>query len=644
MLTSKRRTIGIFINRTGFHFENTVYRMGQEQAKKHNMNALFFATLGHRQSTNYYDELEKAVFAFAPVENLDGLLVTPDTYQMEGFHELLMEMLEKRVKCPVVCIRDHTAPYDRVFTDEDVAIRPIFRHLVEDHGYRRVHFLAGFPGHPDSERRLKCYYDEMEKHQLPLPENAVFHGSMWRSGGDRACDYFIREGQPLPQAIICANDYMAQSLTEELQKRGYKVPHDIAVTGFDNVEEQAGFPVRLTTVEQDYERMIAEAFDLLERRMERREQGLEDEAVVVRKLPAKMVLRESCGCKWTDEEADQRTKLLDSSQQMQNFRVRETSQMYFAIDMNATNTLEEMNGTIMRKRDDVPEMRDFYLCLFENEPGSGEKEGFAEELTEHVTLVSALRDHQDMGMPMERFSRSQLLPNWVWDSDEPQSLFIRLMHQRDHIYGYSAIRYEEGSIPSIFFHQWNVTISSALRHLFDQHKLQRLYEERRLTSIIDPLTGLYNRRGLEEMVAPLWEERCRNGENISVLTFDMDNLKPINDTFGHGAGDGALQTVAMALREVAGTSGIAARIGGDEFLLYLPGYDQAGAEKALECIEKTLDRLNRENNTGYCASMSGGACSIALRPGDTLDQCIRISDERMYEVKRQRKTARALRG
>lgn len=637
MLAGKRKTIGVFINRTGYFFENTVYRVVQEQGRKHDFNVIVFATLGHRHSANYYDELEKAMFAFAPVEKLDGLIITPDTYQMEGFSELLFDMLKTRVTCPVVSIRDHKAPYDRVSTDEVNAIRPLLKHLIDDHGYKRIHFLAGFKGHPDSETRLQCYYEEMEKHGLPLPENAVHYGTMWRSGGPEACDYFFQEGLPKPEVIVCANDYMAQAVCEELKRRGVNVPEEVAVTGFDNVEDQAAFSVPLTTIEQDYEGMIATAFECLKRRMKLQEEGLPQDELQDIGLPAKLIVRKSCGCPWDAQKDIRQERLLADSQQMQRIRVRETSQMYFSIDMNASTTMEEMHNTIMRKRDDVSEMRDFYLCCFEDTPGSGDSEGFAETLTDHVTLVSAMRDHEDLGMPMERFHRDQLLPDWVWESDEQQSFFVRLLHQRDSIYGYCLIRYEKGQIPSIFFHQWNVTISSALRHLFNQHKLQRLYEERRLSSITEPLTGLYNRRGLEETVMPAWEERCRRGEAVSVLSFDMDNLKPINDTYGHSAGDRALQTVADALRALEWEGAVPARIGGDEFLMFLPDCDEAGAARALAAIDETLERLNNQNGTPYRAAMSGASCTVQLAPGSNLEQCIRVSDEKMYAVKRQRK-------
>ena len=125
-----------------------------------------------------------------------------------------------------------------------------------------------------------------------------------------------------------------------------------------------------------------------------------------------------------------------------------------------------------------------------------------------------------------------------------------------------------------------------------------------------------------------------------MFTFDMDNLKPINDTYGHSAGDDALQTVASVLRRLQWNGAVSARIGGDEFLLFLPECDDAGAEKALAAIEADLELLNRENGTKYEAAMSTGWYTTKLDSGVTLERCIRESDERMYAVKRLKKLQR----
>ena len=71
-------------------------------------------------------------------------------------------------------------------------------------------FLAGYKEHPDSEKRLQCYREEMAKRGIPLYDHAIYYGSMWTRDADKACHYFFEDGVPMPEAIVCANDYMAR--------------------------------------------------------------------------------------------------------------------------------------------------------------------------------------------------------------------------------------------------------------------------------------------------------------------------------------------------------------------------------------------------------------------------------------------------
>jgi len=97
-----------------------------------------------------------AIFHFAALEKLDGIITVPESYEQGEFRELLNDMLH-RARCPVVAIRHEDAANDCAFTDEHEAIRPLIRHLIEDHGLKRICFQKGFPGHEESEIRLDGY-------------------------------------------------------------------------------------------------------------------------------------------------------------------------------------------------------------------------------------------------------------------------------------------------------------------------------------------------------------------------------------------------------------------------------------------------------------------------------------------------------
>ena len=629
MITDGRKTIGVFMNKADLNFQNTVQRVAQQRAKELNYDLFFFFTVGYRESANYYDIQEKSMFTFTPMEKLDGALVTPDAYDMPGFREALFDMLDQRANCPIVCVRDRLSPYDSFYTDESVAIRPLMKHLIEDHGFRKVFFLAGYKEHPDSNARLECYLDEMKKHGLEVPANAIYHGSMWSRGIKEACESLLSDPDNQPEAIVCANDYMAHALVEALKNRGLRVPQDIVVTGFDDIEASQRSNPTLTTVGQDYSLMVTRAMDRLHERIQAKEKGLTEFQNQHVGIPGSLAIRESCGCSPSKDVSrlmDEVHMLEQANRTMGN---REVSQTYFSIELNSAENYEDIHRTIFRKMEDIPMVRDFYLCLFENE------KGYAEKITPQARLISMIRDRQDCGMPQILFDREQLLPPVAERPDEPQVFYVHLLHQREGTYGYTVMQFNEGETPSMFYLHWNIIVSIALRNLANQTKLRKLYEERRRSSITDVLTSLNNRRGFDEQVSPLWNDMCREGKTVCFASLDLDNLKPINDTYGHKAGDLALRTIADALRASLPEGATAARMGGDEYLVFLPDCDQAKAQQFHDAFYAYLDA----RNAGECQFTVGASMGlevITLQEGITQGECIHASDEAMYQEKTRR--------
>ncbi len=630
MITDRRKTIGVFMNRADTDFQAIAQNVTQKKAKAMGYDVFYFFTVGYRDSVNHYDEQEKGMFAFAPVEKLDGILVMPDSYDMPGFREGLLDMLENRVKCPIVCVRDSRIQYDSVYTNDEDAIRPLLAHLLVDHGYRKICFQAGYADHPDSEARLRCYREEMAKRNLPLPENAVYYGSMWTKGADLAYDYFLGEDREnWPEAIVCANDYMAYALIEEVFAHGYSVPEDVVITGFDNVQNVSLSRITLTTVGQDYTGMLLTAMEMLDQRIQAVERG---ESILPHKhvrLPGSFQIRHSCGCKGLEEEEDQHQKIRDFNQTMRSIRQREVSQTYFCIELNAAETYESIHSTVMRKLSDTPTMRDFYLCLFEDESG------FAEKITPNVRLISCVRDRQDHGVPNILFDRESILPSIAERADEPQAFYVHLLHQRESTFGYTVMQLQDGETPSMFYMHWNVIISIALRNLASQFKLEALYEERRRSSITDVLTGIYNRRGFEEQLREVWPRFCQERRTVCFISLDLDNLKAINDTYGHQAGgDLALKTIAGAIMAATPADAISARFGGDEYWVFIPDCDEKGARVFREKFTAYLKEYNK--TARFAVGASVGAAVFELGDGLTMSHCIHESDEILYQEKKRR--------
>ena len=640
MISGKRKTIGVFLCKAYSFFDNAVYSALEEGAKKHDLDIIVFTTVGYFSSQNDYDAQERSMFSFAPIEKLDGILVAPDTYEIEGFREQLLAELISRAKCPVISIRHKGGTFDSVYTDDEAAFRPLIRHLLEDHRLTRVSFLAGYKGHPDSELRLQVYREEMAAHGLAVDEEKdIAYGNMWLNSGEMTFDSLFSDPEHRPQAVVCANDYAAIGMIRTLRQKGFRVPEDVIVTGFDNIPSIDLNDPGLTTVEQDFAGLTTAAMDELSRQIREGEDAQKNRNKLKIPIGGRLVIGESCGCGCRNHEFYVRTST-ERSREVDIMYNHEVSMTYLTIELNACDDLKELHRVLVRKMNDTPAVRDYYLCLFEKGRDENGDPMFAEEMTDTACLVHAMRDRQDHGMPMITFDRQDLLPPMAERKEEPQVFFLMLLHQREDAFGYSVFHYEQGEVPSNFFQHWNVILSGALSNMHKRNELRLLYEERRLSSITDVLTHLLNRRGLEEQLAPVWQRMCAGRESVAFVSFDMDWLKLINDTYGHPAGDYAIRLTGKAICRAAPKDAILARVGGDEFLAVLPRANLQSAKQFVKAFQNELTALNEEEDRAFNVEASCGAIVFRLNNFSTIEECVHKSDEEMYRQKEKRHTSR----
>jgi diguanylate cyclase (GGDEF)-like protein len=142
-------------------------------------------------------------------------------------------------------------------------------------------------------------------------------------------------------------------------------------------------------------------------------------------------------------------------------------------------------------------------------------------------------------------------------------------------------------------------------------------------AVTDPLTGLLNREGLREAAARAAAGCGKRRLPLTVVHLDLDDFKEVNDSFGHAAGDRLLRACAEGWSAALGDGDALARVGGDEFLLLLPGSDRAAAERLVE-------RMRFGSPIGW----SHGCAELG--PDDDLETCLLHADAALYAAKDRR--------
>ncbi|MCX4503340.1 LacI family DNA-binding transcriptional regulator [Streptomyces anulatus] len=222
---------------------------------------------------------------------VDGFAVLAQTVPTED-----LEVISRRL--PVVMLAgpreiDHM---DHIVVANAEGERELTRHLIEDHGLRRLAFIGGEENSPDAQARFRGFQAGCRDAGLPVPSRPELRaGMMTQAEGALAAGALLDRsegtGVERPEAMLFANDQMAVGALQALERRGVRVPDDIAVTGFDGIPLSRIVRPPLTTVRQPIRRLGEQAVELLVQRL-----ADPGRAPVSLELPVSVTRRASCGC------------------------------------------------------------------------------------------------------------------------------------------------------------------------------------------------------------------------------------------------------------------------------------------------------------------------------------------------------------
>ncbi len=201
------------------------------------------------------------------------------------------------------------------------------------------------------------------------------------------------------------------------------------------------------------------------------------------------------------------------------------------------------------------------------------------------------------------------------------------------VIGMMSVRFDSLSTEQFATHRELVTalaeqVSLALSNV-------QLREALRAQSIIDPLTDLYNRRFLEETLKRELARSTRNKSSLSVIMFDVDHFKNLNDTFGHDAGDTVLKAVATAAKAAVRKADIVCRYGGEEMIVVMPDCAEGMAMERAEMIRRAIESMRTEHG-GRAMPQVTASFGVASHPvfGVDGDSLVRAADAALYVAKR----------
>lgn len=637
---TKRKTIAVCVTGYDNEYETRVVDGVYRACQAADINLLVFASLLRKPELNservlpenvIHGEIE--IFRLINYNLIDGIIMLGESFVTTD----VITNVRNRAKehhIPVVNISDPAHETDiNIILSDSVAMEYVMRHLVEEHGVRRINFIGGFPGNLQTEERLNAYKKILTEYHIPIEEKRIAYGEFWTKAKECTRKFMEVPGEEQPEAIVCASDAMALFCMDYLKSIGMRIPEDVIVTGFDGVKDCELCSPTLTTVRRAFGTAGRQAVSALAAIW--KGENAEKKYYV----ESELIKNESCGCmKCAHDEKNYAERY-----KVQN-RFIEFNTYILGMNSNFGNVADSKELYLDTIRGaEFFGLKQMFLCLctdVENQNrmlDQAESGYISNSLTERV--VSMVQFGHEVPVGTE-FASAQLLPVNLLDREKPVFYAFSPLYFKDRFLGYMA--YEpsatSGSAGDLFA-TWILQISNnagsfymknELRYVVD--KLEGLYER-------DPLTGLYNRRGMNHNRRVV-ECAARAGELVTVLCADVDNLKVVNDAYGHEGGDTVIIRAAMAISQALPEAAVCVRTGGDEFCAIFSHDEKVSVDDMIRHIDEILKDFNENSGLPYKAGCSCGYYSARISNVSELDDMMKIADENMYKVKVAKKAVR----
>lgn len=536
----------------------------------------------------YQDSMQReagdaSIFDIINYSKFDAVVVMADSIQTPG----LVEKIEERLigyGGKVLFVEGENSRFPNEIQDNYHPIKKVISHLIEDHNLTDIAFLTGKSWHPHAKKRLQAFLDCMKDHGLEVPPERVFYGDFWYTSGESVAERITKKNSKLPQAVACANDAMALGLAKSLVSKGYKIPEDIVIVGFDSNDEGKHAPVPLTSADIpifDFGSHCAgDIISMLN--------GGEPTEFV---SDSEMFIGCTCGCNGESivpqfplrEEWD--TQLSESGIYSVFNHMTE--------DVVNQTSFTSLVNTIYSYAYQIRPFEGFSLCV--NTDWQKNYINFTEDMIQVIRCGSTgVKDSVNFDV---KFNRELMLTDLYEERNKPCVFYFLPFTYDDRVYGFTAVSYTD---PMMCIDD---TFRAYCRRCMIGFEVLRRSSETvadnntiRDGLVKDNLTGLYNYQGLLSEGSYLVSKMRNKGCYLSALALDVKDLTSINEQFGRSAGDKAIVSAASIIESVfRDNDSICSCLGNGEFIA-LKLCTSKSEEEMLMCYDKLKSKIEGYNS------------------------------------------------
>ena len=596
-----------------------------------------------------------AIASLITTNSIDGIILSTGVQLHFVTKSEILSYIKGFNPIPVISVAIDIPDYPSITSDPYQAYKAIIDDIIDVQKCKNIAILGLRSSSSEIRLRRNTIMQILEEKNFPKENYTYFRmGFDYLSILKDLETYAIsNDGKIDFDAVIAFNDEMAYAATEFVKNHGLRIPQDILIVGFDNLEQSEFSNPTITSIDQHIEEHGRRAVEMLHSIFD----GEEFEKNIV--LTNSAVFREStCRYPYPESLKDTATniirmdvdKIMNTRNVVSDLYLR-TAQIQKVINYYSETqfdmSVDQLKGRLNSDfRDfgikaaaivvfDVPIEQTIPFDYF-NLPHRASLFCAFDESTGYDSEILPERIKFD---PNER-----ILPDGVINFSEGGTICMSIYHNTLH-YGYMVFRTDKKD--DYFVYDFIIkVISSLLSSIYsyaqvssEKTKFHQKYKELDVVANTDELTGLYNRRGLFDFGKTTLQFAKAMNQTGLIIYCDMDGLKKINDTFGHEAGDRAIIAESIILKGNFRSNDIIARIGGDEFVIISSGMKEDSFERIQKNIENDCKLWTEKNESPFTLSISMGFVKFPSdKVGYQITPLLSEADANLYIEKRNKKS------
>ena len=594
-MNTVQKTIGVCLAQAHTSLKTDLVGEMDRAAREHGYSIIAF-----NSSLDYYwsqkgDHITACIYDLIRFDTLSALVILHDNiYDLHLMNYLVRSAKQQNI--PVFYLGGVREDCVSITDDYELPYKALIRHIIQDHDVRDLFYIAGLRNEENSMLRLRYFREVMAEFNLPVPEENIAYGNYLDTMAADIVRDLIEKKEHLPRAILCANDSMAAGVCDELQSRGFRIPEDVIVAGFDGTPAAYLGTPQLSTCSTHPGGLADLVLDLTDRFCA----GEKLEKTYTHCY--KTVLMESCGCAHFHHP---RFHVLRTFRQAEAFVNHENS-LFYAVEQ------------LLELREELDILRKLSAILL---PGSALYINRSLLEADTDTDYHANRIEDELIMIPYRKPDQQLVFRKVYRKDlplpEPEvhgTWILNVVHSDTMVFGYFA-----AATSDLAANAQRIKRLSDVMNLFfcilDARTRQAQLSARLDNNLyLDSRTGLLNLKGMTRWFHQYVSDPENHRRLLALSVYAIPRYSYIFETYGMEETENIARVVTDTLRRTNPDALMIARLNEEQFAVASRGESaavlSAGISQAVRDFFRYMENYNANGGKDYYLEISCGCTTL----------------------------------